>query len=134
MPANAIRIQNTIDTWIDVVAPPPVSMGRFQPKIAASGSPAMVSGGIGMYVMFVTLEVRTDDAPRMMNSVARVTMNDGRPVRTTMRPFNTPRNVVTISARMIESQTGSPQIVTQIPITIPAKPTIEPIDRSNSPA
>ena len=35
---------------------------------------------------------------------------------------------------MIDSQIGRPQIVTQIPIMIPAKPTIEPTDRSNSPA
>jgi hypothetical protein len=70
----------------------------------------------------------------MMNSVASVTMNDGSPVRTTMRPLITPRNVVAIIAMMIDSQTGRPQMVTPMPMRIPAKPTIEPIDRSNSPA
>ena len=35
---------------------------------------------------------------------------------------------------MIDSHTGRPQIVTPMPMRIPAKPTIEPIDRSNSPA
>ena len=34
----------------------------------------------------------------------------------------------------IDSQSGRPAIVTPMPMTIPAKPTSEPIDRSNSPA
>ena len=84
--------------------------------------------------MFVTTDVSTDEKPRMMNRVARVTMNDGRPVRTTMIPLRTPSPVVAAIAMRIDSQTGSPQIVTPMPIRIPAKPTIEPIDRSNSPA
>ena len=33
----------------------------------------------------------------------------------------------------IPSQTGSPYVVTQMPMTIPAKPMSEPTDRSNSP-
>ena len=33
----------------------------------------------------------------------------------------------------IPAQTGSPYVVTQMPMTIPAKPISEPIDRSNSP-
>ena len=74
--------------------------------------------------MFVTVEVSTDEAPRMMNSVASVTMNDGSPVRTTMRPLITPRKVVATIAMMIDSQTGRPQIVTPMPMTIPAKPTM----------
>ena len=35
---------------------------------------------------------------------------------------------------MIESQTGRPQIVTPIAMMIPANPTIDPMERSNSPA
>ena len=84
--------------------------------------------------MLVTSEVRTDDRPAMMNRVASVTMNEGSPVRTTRIPLITPRPVVRATAMMIDSQIGRPQIVTQIPIMIPAKPTIEPTDRSNSPA
>ncbi len=72
-------------------------------------------------------------APRMMNSVASVTMNDGSPVRTTMKPFMTPRSVVSTSEMRIPAQTGRPYVVTQMPMTIPAKPMSEPIDRSNSP-
>ena len=84
--------------------------------------------------MLVTVEVSTDEAPRMMNSVASVTMNDGKPVRTTMIPLITPRSVERTIARRIASQTGRPQIVTPIPMMIPAKPTTDPIERSNSPA
>jgi hypothetical protein len=82
----------------------------------------------------LTLEVRTDEAPRMMNRVARVTMNDGRPVRTTMKPLITPRKVVIAIPMMIDDQSGRFAIVARIAMTIPAKPTIDPIDRSNSPA
>ena len=42
--------------------------------------------------------------------------------------------VVAAIAMRIDSQTGRPQIETPIPMTMPANPTIEPIDRSNSPA
>jgi hypothetical protein len=89
---------------------------------------------IEMNVMFVTLEVRTDDRPAMMLRVARVTMNEGRPVRTTISPLIAPSPVERAIAMRIDSQIGRPQIVTQMPIMIPAKPTIEPTDRSNSPA
>jgi hypothetical protein len=86
--------------------------------------------------MFVTTEVRTDDSPAMMNRVARVTMNDGNPVRTTMIPLITPRPVARAIAIRIDSQIGRLPIVgdERIPIMIPAKPTIDPTDRSNSPA
>ena len=70
----------------------------------------------------------------MIDIVASVTMNDGSPVRTTSRPFTTPRTVVRTIAMRIDSQIGRPSSVTPTPMTIPAKPTSEPIDRSNSPA
>jgi hypothetical protein len=70
----------------------------------------------------------------MMNRVASVTMNDGRPVRTTMTPLSTPRNVVAAIDIRIASQTGNPQIDTPMPMMMPANPTMEPTDRSNSPA
>jgi hypothetical protein len=87
-----------------------------------------------MYVMFVTTDVSTDDSPATMNSVASVTMNDGSPVRTTMIPLIAPSVVARTIPIRIESQIGKPQIVAQMPMTMPAKPTIEPTDRSNSPA
>ena len=113
-------------------APPPTA--TLQLNRPAIGSFAMTVRSMGMYVMFVTTDVRTEEKPRMMNSVARVTMNDGSPVRTTRRPLSTPRNVVAAIAITIDSQTGRPQMVTPMPMTIPAKPTSEPIERSNSPA
>ena len=66
----------------------------LQLKNPAMGSAAMTSGAIGMYVIWVICAVSACVAPRMMNSVARVTMNDGSPVRTTMKPLMTPRIVV----------------------------------------
>ena len=72
----------------------------------------------------------------MMNRVARVTMNDGRPVRTTIRPLSDAEAgaSATIEMRIGEPDRQAPDRRRTIPMTIPAKPTIEPTDRSNSPA
>src|SRR5436190_19210545 len=92
VPTAAMTIHQTIETCRSTVCP---SQGNdsFQLKKPASGSAAIAAGSIGMYVMFVTTDVSTDDRPAMMNSVARVTMNDGSPVRTTMKPFTAPSAV-----------------------------------------
>ena len=85
---TAMRIHHRIETLSEA----PLSDGDApveQPGDRVGGDRR--AGSIGMYVMFVTIDVRTEEKPRMMNSVARVTMNDGSPVRTTMMPLSTPR-------------------------------------------
>src|SRR6059036_2459765 len=128
MPTTAMRIQKRMDTCTLVVAPPPSAIWKFHPNSDANGSLAIFVGSIGMYVIGLTLDVSTDDAPRMMNKVASVTMNDGRPVLTTMTPLIAPRTVARTIARMIPNQTGMPPMVTTMPMMIPAKPTIDPIE------
>src|SRR6266404_5774329 len=102
MAAHQIR-----EAWKSVVWSPNLN-DSFQVKRPASGSAPMRAGSIGIYVMLVTSEVSTDDKPAMMNSVARVTMNDGSPVRTTMKPLIAPRHVVRTIATTIDSQIGRP--------------------------
>ena len=48
-------------------------------------------------------------SPRRMNRPARVTMNDGRPVRTTTMPLIQPTAAATAKARMMHSHKGQPQ-------------------------
>ena len=72
-------------------------------------------------------------SPRRMNRPARVTMNEGRPVRTTTMPLIQPTPAATAKARMMHSHKGQPQITAGMASTTPAAPIIEPTDRSNSP-
>src|SRR4051794_1382948 len=61
-PTAAISTHHSTDTYRSDVARSNLN-DSFQLKILASGSAAIRSGGIEMYVMFVTLEVSTDDRP-----------------------------------------------------------------------
>ena len=72
--------------------------------------------------------------PRRMKRRASVTMKLGSPVRITMKPFSapTPRHITKVTR--IATQTGHPSVTEKIAIIIPAKPIIDPTDRSNSPA
>src|SRR6185312_10683758 len=68
-PTMAMTIQNRIETWTLVVLPSGFEIVALKPKIWASGSFFSRVGSIGMYVIGLTLDVRTDEKPRMMNSV-----------------------------------------------------------------
>ena len=69
-----------------------------------------------------------------MNSEASVTMKDGSRVLTTISPLNQPTMIATAKAERIPPQSGKPSSRTVRPMTTPANPTIEPTERSNSPA
>src|SRR4249920_139646 len=103
-----MAIHQTTDTYRSDVAWSNLS-DSFQLKNAASGSASISVLLIAMNVMFVRPRTRTDDSPAMMNIVARVTMNDGNPVRTTMSPLRTPRPVVRTMEMRIDNQIGRPQ-------------------------
>ena len=62
-----------------------------------------------------------------------MTINDGRPVRMTICAFNNPASAAAISVKPMATMTGKLKVTTQAPNTNPAKATIEPTDRSNSP-
>src|SRR3954466_6327611 len=61
-------------------------------------------------------------------------MKLGRPVRTTSQPLSAPSAQATANANSAASQTGQPQYRQGTASSMPPKPIIEPIDRSNSPA
>ena len=61
-------------------------------------------------------------------------MKLGRPVRTTMMPLSAPMAMHRAKVTRIACQTGQPSVIEKIAIIMPAKPIIEPTDRSNSPA
>ena len=69
-----------------------------------------------------------------MNSEASVTMKEGSRVFTTMRPLSQPTRIAVAKAQAMPPHSGRPASRTASPITTPAKPIIEPTDRSNSPA
>ena len=75
----------------------------------------------------------TRDRPRRMNRDANVTINDGRRVLITIWPLNTPTAAATSSVTAIARRKGICRIDRATPKVRPAKATIEPIDRSNSP-
>ena len=68
-----------------------------------------------------------------MNSVASVTMKEGSPVRTTAYPFRKPITRQSANVAAMAGHTGQPKWVVKSMIDIPAAPTIDPIERSNSP-
>ena len=72
--------------------------------------------------------------PRRMNRNASVTIKLGRPVRITMKPLTAPIAVQITKETIIASQTGQPMVTEKMAMIMPAKPIIEPTDRSNSPA
>ena len=61
-------------------------------------------------------------------------MNDGSRVLMTSNPLIVPTMIANPKAIITDSQMGRPSRVTHMPMVTPAKPTIEPSDRSNSPA
>ena len=60
-------------------------------------------------------------------------MNDGRPVRNTTAPLAMPISAATPSVSGMAKISGNPAFTTSAPKIMPAKATIDPIDRSNSP-
>ena len=60
-------------------------------------------------------------------------LNDGSPVRSTICPFNAPKAAAMANVTRIASSSGSCSTVTAVPKISPAKATIEPTERSNSP-
>ena len=74
-------------------------------------------------------------APLSANSMPSVTMNDGRPVVTTTQPLNSPiEGGEREGERRCPPTAASRTRSTVIAMIMPAAPTIEPTDRSNSPA
>jgi hypothetical protein len=63
-----------------------------------------------------------------------VTMKLGSPVRTTMKPLRAPMARHSAKVIRIACQTGQPSVIEKMAIIMPAKPIIEPTERSNSPA
>jgi hypothetical protein len=61
-------------------------------------------------------------------------MKEGSRVLTTISPLNQPTTIATAKAERIPPHSGKPSSRTVSPMTTPAKPTIEPTERSNSPA
>jgi len=72
--------------------------------------------------------------PRRMNRNASVTMKLGRPVRTTMTPLIAPIAMQIAKVSRIDAHIGQPSVMAKTAIVMPAKPIIDPTDRSNSPA
>ena len=72
--------------------------------------------------------------PSTQKFEARVTMNDGSPVLTTASPLTRPTSAPATSAIAMTGQIGRWKKVVPIATIIDAAPTVEPIDRSNSPA
>ena len=72
--------------------------------------------------------------PRRMNRKASVTMKLGRPVLTTMIPFTAPMAMHRAKVSRMAIQIGQPMVTPISAMDMPAKPIIEPTDRSNSPA
>ncbi len=72
--------------------------------------------------------------PRRMNRNARVTMKEGSPVLRTMCAFSQPSEIAKAKVSRIATHSGAFQTASVAPKTSPAKATIDPIERSNSPA
>ena len=68
-----------------------------------------------------------------MKRNASVTMKDGRPERITMVPLIEPTSAAKMKVAGIATISGNPQFTTQTAKNSPAKATIEPMERSNSP-
>ena len=61
-------------------------------------------------------------------------MKLGSPVLITSHPFTAPRATATVNAHRMDSHIGQPHCTDRIAMTMPAKPIMEPTERSNSPA
>ena len=73
-------------------------------------------------------------SPRRIYKNANVTIKLGSPVLMTRKPFSAPIAIHTTNAAMIDNQTGKPHCTDKMAMTTPAKPIMEPTERSNSPA
>ncbi|MCY1354684.1 hypothetical protein D9M69_410740 [compost metagenome] len=111
------------------------SPGKASPeKSGASGLPATASFMPRSCVAPPLAHLRpTSVRPRRMKRNASVTMNDGRPVRIVSCAFITPMKTAKAIATRIATLSGTCQTTSAVPKTRPAKATIDPIDRSNSP-
>lgn len=72
--------------------------------------------------------------PRRMKRNASVTMKLGSPVRTQIYPFSAPIAMQIAKVKRMATHMGQPNVTPKMAIIIPAKPIMEPTDRSNSPA
>src|SRR5918999_1038002 len=72
--------------------------------------------------------------PRSAKSIPKVTMNEGSPVLITRYPLKNPTASATAKASSTAAASGQPYSVVVIAMIMPAAPTIEPTERSNSPA
>ena len=99
----------------------------------AIGSSSISTLNPGTCVLPVINRVIAKVAPLKINSIASVTINEGRPVLTTIIPLKYPIKTAIANAKVILIHNGQPQYIAGIAIQIPANPIIEPIDKSNSP-
>ena len=72
--------------------------------------------------------------PRRINRKANVTIKLGNPVFTTSQPLKAPIAMQRTKVNIIANQTGQPKVTESSAIDMPAKPIMDPTERSNSPA
>ena len=104
------------------------------PQRAAKAKWALGEETIDMEVTFAISRDIPMVAPMTMKLVASVTMKEGRSVRTTTSPLISPIRPPAASASATIGQIGRPKYWVPIATIIEAAPTVEPIERSNSPA
>src|SRR5580704_18219326 len=85
-------------------------------------------------VVFVSRRAKPVAPPETQKLAANDTMNDGRPVRTVMIPLINPTHAPARSTIAIISQKGTLKIVVPIARKTAEAPTMDPTERSNSPA
>ena len=87
-----------------------------------------------IFVVFVSKRAKPVAPPATQKLAASDTMNDGRPVRTVMIPLISPTHAPAKSTMAIISQNGTLKIVVPIARKTAEAPTMDPTERSNSPA
>mmetsp|Transcript_22736 Transcript_22736/g.37606 ORF Transcript_22736/g.37606 Transcript_22736/m.37606 type:complete len:569 (+) Transcript_22736:230-1936(+) len=110
----------------------PVS--TLPPKSEASQSPSAFSLIPPIIVLRVVAMAAKMVSPRKMYRNASVTMKLGNPVLITSQPFTPPKATQSMNVAMMAIHMGQPRWTERMAMLIPAKPIIEPTDRSNSPA
>ena len=109
-------------------------MRTLPPNRGANQSPSAASLTPPIMVLLVVEIDRKIVMPRKIYKNAKVTIKDGKPVFTTMYPLSQPMEMHTANDVRMAIHIGNSQVTDIIAMTIPAKPIIEPTDRSNSPA
>src|SRR6266511_1934626 len=104
------------------------------PEKSGSTKPILLVSSPPSWVRPVSCRVTPMVTPRKMKRLARVTMNDGNLVRVTTRSFRNPMTSERATAARMAAQSGQLYCRLSSAIAMPLAPTIEPIDRSNSPA